>query len=349
MLLGINTASIRYIAQQKNDKEKLISTAYFSVLFLTIISILILFALKTYFENLFKIDNTIFLFAIIYSVALALKYLSEAVAKGWHQFKLLSKLNVINAFFVFISFFLFILLTKNYTFKSYSIATSIGLIIFFLIVIFRDHVQIAFFDKTAFKKLMHYGLFASVGSISGFALNNIDRVVLNNYLGFSAVGLFAAYLSASSFFSGQLLQIFIDVFFPSISAAEDKKIIYEKIKKIFYVSAVPLFLLNVLATGIIIKLYGAKYELNYTYVLLFSLLGVLTLCQSVSWWFIASFGRKGVRFTSISGLFIGFFNILLMIFLVRLFGLFGAVTGLNITALIILIYSIIYIKNKWKD
>lgn len=346
MLFGIGTASIQYLANNRDEKDKIISTANISVFILIILATITLFLFREYLKNIFKVNNIIFLFAMAYSASLALKYLSEAILKGMHKFKFLSGLGVINAFFIFLAFFGIIIFTTNRTFVGYGMATISGMLLCFFIVFFKNRVELSNFDFNVFKKIMNYGAFASLGAVSGFTLNNIDRIALNNYLGFSSVGLFAAYLSASSFFSGQILQIFVDVFFPSVSSAENKKIVYEKIKKIIYISFLPLFLLNMLATGIIIKLYGEKYELNYAYIVLFSLLGVLTLCQSVLWWFIASFGNKGIRFTSTSGITIGIFNILLMIFMVKLLGFIGAVYCLIITATVILVVSIIYLKRK---
>jgi O-antigen/teichoic acid export membrane protein len=346
MLLGLNTSAMRYIARHKDECMEVISNSLVLVVTLIIISVPIFFALKNWIKSLFNIDDAIFIFAILYAIILALKYLSEAIMKGMHEFKLLSKLNIISAILIFVSFFSIILLTKNHTFRSYAIATALGFAIFFLVLIAKHGIIFSKIKLTMAGNLMNYGLFASLGSISGFILNNIDRIILNNYLGFSAVGLFAAYISASSFFSGQLLQIFIDVFFPSISAVEDKRIIYHKIVKIFYISVPTLFILNTIATSIIIKLYGDRYEFNIAYILLFSLLGAITFCQNTLWWFIASFGNRGVRFTSTSGIVIGIFNIFAMMVLIKLFGLIGAIFGLIIAALIMIFISIIYLKRK---
>lgn len=350
MTLGINTAAIREIAQKKSNRAKVISTAFYSILFLILLSLLLYWLLRPFLEQYLHLTSFLYLWAIIYSMALALKYISEAVAKGLHQFPRISVLTVLSSLVILIVFFGQIFIGKDTSFRSFILATTAGLAIYVIVMFFRNRLYFFRFSVRNLRELLSYGLFASIGSISGYTLANIDRLILNNYLGFASVGLYAAYLSASTFFSGQLLQIFVDVFFPSISAIKDKSIVERKIKRILYLAAIPLFGINLLATAIIIKLFGSEYEFNYLYIILFSLLGVLNFCQNIFWWYIASFGKRGIRFTSLSGVLVGAANIILMIILVKKMGLLGAIIGLNITSLAILLLSVIYLrKKKWQD
>lgn len=347
MLLGFNTATIKYLAENPN-KNNLASTAVYSVIFFTIVSAGILILLKDYLAPIIKIDNAMYLVAVFYGFVLAIKYIYEALLRGVHKFKVASILDVFNSFVIVTTFFGYLFFVRTYSFQSYMIAIIAGLIAYVAFSFFktRGNTKGQNFEKSQFKKLFSYGGYATIGSVGGFIIGNANQFVLNNYLGFSVVGLFAVYSSASLLLTGQLTNIFVNVFFPSVSAIRDKKIIIQKIKKLFVVSFIPLLLMNTLVVSLIVKLYGSKFEFNPIYVFAFSLLGVVMLFQNILWWLIASHGKNGIKFTSISGIITGSFNLFLLIILVKNFGIVGAVVSSIFIAVLLIFLSLIYFKKN---
>lgn len=350
MLLGFNTASIKYIAESP-DKKNLAATVLYSVIFFAIVSSILLFLFKGRLVPLAKIDNAMYIVAVIYGFALAIKYIYEALLRGTHKFKLASFLDVLNSLIVAVVLFGYLFFIREYTFQSYIVAIIAGLVFYVILSFFktRDKVKGQGFETADFRKMIKYGGYATLGSIGGFVIGNANQFVLNNYLGFSAVGLFAVYSSASIFLTGQLTNIFVNVFFPTVSAIRDKKIIVKKIKRLFLISLIPLLLINSVVVGIIVKLYGNKYEFNAAYIFAFALLGVILLFQNILWWLVASYGKRGIRFTSILGTVVGLLNILALIYLVKNFGIIGSVFASLLVGFVLIFLSFIYFKKNEVD
>lgn len=348
MTFGINTASVKYISSSKNKlKKKLFAqnTIFLSILFTFLTSIICLI-FNSQFSNFLKINNQIFIFILIYSVILSFKYISEALIKGFHQFKLLSSLEFINSFIICLSFFVFIFLTKNRSFQNFIIPTIIGLSIYTLVFINRNYRQLKLpkINLKNIKIILNYGKYATLGSLFGITLNNLDKFVLNKYMSFSDIGIYSIYLSSSTFAGNYILQIFIQIFFPTISSIKEKTKIISKIFKLMTISFFPIIIANICSTSVILFLMGDKYEKNLIYILLFSLLGTLVVFSGILWWLIASFGIKGIRFTSLIGIFLGLLNIIIMILLTQTLGLLGTVYSLIITNIFIIIVAILKIK-----
>jgi len=349
MTIGVNTAVVKYISSSKTQKRKNLFAQ--NTIFLTTISIIVTFAVYLTFNrqlsNLLKIDKQIFIFLSIYTVVLGVKYISEAIIKGFHQFRLISFLEVINAVVIFLSFLICILINKKYTFTTYLIPTIIGLLSYSAYTYVKNRHKFKTFkpNKLIMMKLLNYGKFAVLGGISGITLNNIDKLVINRYMSLADIGTYSIYLGSSTFIGGYILQIFTQVFFPTVSAIKEKKAIVNKIKKLMLVTALPIIITNILSTSFILFLIGNQYEKNISYILLFSFLGMLTVFSGILWWFIASFGKKGIKFTSITGIIIGAANIVIMTCLAQKLGIFGIITSLTISNTFMIIIATIKINH----
>lgn len=347
MLLGMNTATIQKIASSSGEiKNKIMSTSFISVLITTILTFIFLFIFKFEIIKLLKINENLYYFVIMYGIVLSMKYICEAIFKGFHKFKSLSFLNISNALILFTVFFGYVFVTKDFTFHGYIIGNIIGLSFFSARIIWMNRKNISSFSLLLFKNLFSFGSFAMIGSVSGFILSGVDRFIVNDYLGTAIVGIYAVYLSASIFIAGQTLQIFLDVFFPTISAVSNVEEIFRKIEKIFKITFLPFLLINTLAVTFIIKIYGKQYGLNFKYVALFSLFGVLYFYQNIFWWLIASTGRKGIRFTSLTALIVGFLGILIMTLTVNYLGITGVILISILTTAILIFLSLIYLRKK---
>jgi len=340
MMLGISTASIKYISSTKNKQKKSSfakNTVFLSILltFFTSVTYLVFYS---QISKLFRIDNKIFVFALIYSISLSFKYISEAIIKGFQKFKLLSLLEFINSFSVFIFFFAYIFLFKISNFQGYIIPIIIGLLLYIIIFLNKNYQVITPIktNKNIIKTILNYGKYATLGAISGIAIGNIDKLVLNKYMSLADVGTYSIYLSSATFIGNYILQIFVQIFFPTISSIKEKTKVIPKIFKLITISFFPIITTNICSTSFILYLMGNKYEINLLYIFLFSLLGTLIIFSGILWWLIASFGIKGIRFTSVVGIILGLTNIIMLSSLTKFFGLLGTTYALIITNILII-------------
>jgi len=352
MTTGINTAVIKYISSSKIQKRKNLFAQ--NSIFLTsvaiIVSLIIYLTFNRQLSNLLKIDKQIFILLLIYSVVLSIKYISEAIIKGFHQFQLISFLEIINATVIFLSFFIYILINKKNTFPTYLIPTIIGLLSYSAYTYVKNRHKFKTFKPNGLimMKLLNYGKFAVLGGISGIALNNIDKLVINKYMSLADVGTYSVYLSSSTFVGGYILQIFTQVFFPTVSAIRKQKTIVNKIIKLMFLTTIPIVIINICSTSLILFLMGNQYPKSITYILLFSILGMITVFSNIFWWLIASQGQNGIKFTSIIGLILGTNNVIMMIFLVQSWKIYGIISSLLLTNLFMILFALYEVNTNDK-
>jgi len=349
MTIGINTAAIKYISLSKtqNRKKRLAQNTIFLTTISIILTSIICLIFSRQLSGHLKVDKQIFTSILIYTIILSIKYILEAIIKGFHQFRLISFLEIINATVIFLSFFIYILINKKYTFATYLTPVIIGSLFYSAYAYTKNRHKFRPFklNKLVMIKLLNYGKFAALGGISGIALNSIDKLIINKYMSLADVGTYSVYLSSSTFIGGYILQIFVQVFFPTVSAIKEKKAIVNKIKKLMFITALPIIITNILSTSFVLLLIGNQYEKNISYILLFSFLGMLTVFSNILWWFIVSFGKKGIKFASTIGIVIGMLNIAIMALLAQKLGIFGIITSLVISNTFMIIIATIKINH----
>jgi len=350
MILGISTASVNQISATKTNHSKIShakNTIFLSLVF-TAVTILIYALIHSQISHILNVDNQILIFIIIYSSLLSFKTISESITRGFHQFRFLSFLEITNSFFVLFSFVFFLIFNKETTYKSIIIPVYVGFISYIILFSNKIYKKIYYtkINKKIINKIINYGKFATIGGISGVAIGNVDKLFINKYMTFTDIGLYSVYLSASSFISTYISQIFIQVFFPTISAITNKTIIIKKVIKIAYITFIPITLINISSTIFILTLFGKQYQKIWSYIILFSLYSTINIFSNVLWWMINSYGPKGIKFTSFSGILIGIFNILLIFILTPKFGIIGMICSLIITNIIIIIIAIIKLLTK---
>ena len=243
-------------------------------------------------------------------------------------------------------FFVYITITKDYSFRSYIIAISIGLLTYGIVAISKNIPKLKNYQPQVAKKLVRYGLYAVLGGVAGFAFSNVDRLILNSYLGFSSVGIYAVYASAGSFLPSQVQQMFNHVFFPSISSMDDrnKPEVFNKLVKVFKIGFIPFVIANFLLVILIVFLYGKDYQLNYYFAFLFAFANTVFASQSVFSWLIASYGEKALRANVFISLLSGLINVALVILLTKRFGLIGAVIAFLVSSSLLVFLFTRYLR-----
>lgn len=338
MLLGLNTSMVRNISSATEDSEKKAIASSGLIVGTALILVVALFG--RVFANLItsqlKIDGLVFEYAIVYSMLLSMFYLVEAILKGRHQFKNVSILSVANSASVVIAFFLIYAITRGTSFQIYTVSVFIGLLLY-VVGALKDILRSPFLFRPAIiKKLFDYGVYAVIGGIAGIAFNNADKFILNHRLGDSSVGLYTAYMGAALLVPGLIQQIFINVFFPVASSISDKTEITKKLKTVLSLAFPLLVVLNIPVILFFVWLYGKSFEFNFYYACLFSFVAGLVFVQNTLSWYLSSFGKNGIRFSSVISVIFGGVNIIAMMLLVRTFGLIGPLISLSVIGIILI-------------
>ncbi len=344
MLFGLNTAVIKYLSTaktstEKNDVKK-VGTLLFSGVAMT--TIVISFVFESAWSRLFGVNLTIFREAIGLAFFAGLYFFTRAILQGMQKMKFLAGLEFFYAVSLILVFGVFIF-WGNRNVQSIYIAFVIGYGLFALVVILRNKILTYLIwprkvDWKISKKIIAYAKYAILGSISGILLSNVDKIVLTRVDSFVEVGLYSVYLTASTVFFGQLVAIFITVFFAQASAINNKQPMLRKINKILP----SIFFITVLLSNIVIyivfMIVGKKYHINFWYSLLFAINAGLLVVYQVKMWLLNSEGLNGVKKTIQGTLFAGMLNFVLNLIFIPRYSIYGAIGSTIFSNVILYLY-----------
>ena len=346
MLLGLSTASVKHIAEAETHEEKslIIKTATVSFSVFTLCSVIILFSLKEYFSRLFGVQLNFFLYSVALAVLLGTFNISRSFLQGLKKMKEISLLDFLYSLVIFLSFFFLLKLLKGYDSLYYAYLS--GYVFFSSFALFLSlNKKTIIFDVSIFKKITHYGLYAIFGSAAGLLIGNIDKLILNKYYSAESVGIYSAYLIASTVVFAQIMQIVITVFFPTVSSINDKSVIIKKLNRL----EAPIFILSTIASMVLIsfslKIMGAKFVLNGFYLTAFAINAGVVAAYQLKMWMLNSEGLRGVSITVKGAIGIGIINFFICLILIPKFAIYGASISL-LTANIFLYYYFSYQLKK---
>ena len=342
MLFGLNTSVTKYLAEKKADKNKKIVIKNTSTV-LFVVSILFFGTLFYFFRDhlskLFDVDLELFNAAILFSIVVSGYYFARAILQGLQNMVFLAKIEALYAF-VIISVFYFLATSGYNSFNAIFKAFVVGYLVFILLSFFKIDWEwkMKKIKFTVAIKIFKYAKFAILGNISGILLSNIDKLVLNHFSSKWEVGVYSAYLLASSMIFMQFINIFITVFFPQVSALENKNTVIEKINKISKLLFFATMVFSLFSLPGILWFVGPKYPINIWYILSFSFnVGLITLFQ-IKMWFLNATGIQGIKKTVTGTLLAGILNLLLNLSFIPFWGIYGAIFSTIIANILLLIY-----------
>lgn len=343
ILMGNSTSLIKNLSSESNTKNKksLISSTFFLIIFSIILSGLLTRSFSTTIQTIFHVDQQILFWAFLYGTILSIKLLTEATLKGSFLFTTISKLEITSSIIVFIVFYLQFFYSKNQNYTPLFNAIFLSLIVYIVLSLKNTFKYLSFpsIKASTITRLFSYSKFAFLGSISGLLIGNIDKLVLNDLLGYEKVGLYSVYLNASTTVSSIFLTLFLNVFFPTISRIDNKVNLLTKIFQLFKKLFVFLFILNCTIILISLSILGPKYETNYLYVFLFAIQNILLILSNMLWWSVNSIGTQGIKYTAFTGMLIGTSNLLLTISLTKYLSITGVILSSIITNLLMIYFA----------
>jgi O-antigen/teichoic acid export membrane protein len=328
MFLGLHTAMIKYCAEtgDHNQRQKIISTTYIAVLFLTIISVCLYEIFNNQLVSLFSVNKEIFEMSIIFAVLFVFYTLTTSTLGGLHLTKEYALFQPIYGIIIFL--ILFIFLAFQYTsYKAifYAMSLSYGIIGCAIVLLYLRKYLSFFLDSKWLSTLWSYSNLAVISGLACVLYTNIDRILINYYLGVTSVGIYSVYYISSFGIVGLSYSILAIVFLPMASNMPDKKKLYLLLKKICPYLLV--FGIPVVIAGqfVLLMLFGSEYPIEIPLVILFAISAVLATVYGIFSFFFSSEGVSGARLALWGILIIAIVNIILNIIFIPRVGLYGAI------------------------
>jgi len=283
LIFSLDIAGVRSVAMSKNREEEasnISSALYFlaaNSLFITL-----LFLLSYRFIALrFAVDTRLLFLIIAMTLTMSFRNVCDGFirALGLYEYQFRGRIaEVVVAVSIFALLFFGVGRMNEF---SYILALLAGGVTLTLIFFGRLTPYLTTFSYKHLSAQLSYGKILLIGSILGTAFNSLDVVIIARYLSVFEVGIYGAYYAASTNLVAQLVQMFINVFFPSVAKAEDKRAIFQKVNQLSVLAFVPCVIILSGMVWLIISLFGSKYGVRLNYVLEFGTLGSLIILVTV--------------------------------------------------------------------
>jgi O-antigen/teichoic acid export membrane protein len=278
---GMETAFFRFFSKEK-QKGKVISTAFLSLLFTSIIFLVLTLIYSSELALFFGFNSPFFFKLLVLTIVLdtlvVIPYAYLRVINKPFKFTLYKVLNIIiygvlNVFFLwFVPYAIkhqiavpnFILEYYNsnpkvmHIFVSGIVASASTFILLFPII-FKFKIS---FDLELLKKMLKYGLPIMVGSLAFVTNENLDKLLLGNFLGKEQMGVYAACYKLGVFMSLYIMafKLGAEPFFFNQADKKNAKETYAKILTWFTILGAFFMLFVVVFIDLFAKILLGKPE-----------------------------------------------------------------------------------------
>ena len=357
--LGFQNGIVKYVSEQKGNKsqlQKTISTAFISLLVVTIISSFILYFFAAFWNK--QIFGNHFEFQIVFkTTALVLPWYAISVfllslLNGLGKFKKVIWINIIgNAIGLLVSIYMIL------HFKTLGALLSIVIspaILFFVTFHFINKefnffgiIRGRYFDFQVIKNLSSYSLMALVSSVLGPLVYLAIRKNVIGVVGLEQAGFWETITRISTYYMMFVSSILAVYFFPKLTLAKNN----QETKKVFwsfYKNILPLFTIALLVIYFtrffIIKLLFTNEFLPVTNLFFWQLVGDFLKAAALilGFQFFAKKMTKAFIISEIASLAVLYFS---SIYLISIFGVQGIVMAQALDNFIYLTVLVIYFRK----
>ncbi len=334
MVMGLNFAVVKHITIWEN-KRSIASTAIFAVFSLTIISAIVLFFLSPILSSILGVERVIFFVALGFAVFSSLALILKATCQGLERFKLLSSIEPLAGAITLFTAILFLhSFGKHFWWPAIAYMVSFACLVLIMFLNVRptfDRVK-----RNLLKKMLPYGVFAVIGSISSFLLVASDKLVIHSALPARELGLYSAfYVVSNSIIINRFLAIVNTVLFPNLSKEHDKRPAFSTLRSLEWKIIAGIFVFDFIATTLTIPLFGRAYPYDIWLVFLFSVSTAFLFIFQLYGTFLNSHGLSGVKIMTLGTVGFGLANLFLNILLVPLY-------GIHIAAVILVVINFLF-------
>jgi O-antigen/teichoic acid export membrane protein len=339
----------RYLGASDEQSKPFILGSGFRI---TLISSIISFPIFWFIQKKFEIikDSGLVNAIFIYAIILTFFYLVQSLFQGLKQFKRLSILWIVSAlgFVGAVLFYLFVL--HNFSFLSLygGNVIRLGFVIAIGLILFGR--QLFFYSREKSRELMHFGSYSMLSVVAGFfSLGSIDNIMINRYLGPSAVGLYAAYYVAFSVFVSKILNAFLQVFLPMASGHPNLYQLLKGVLKIALKFGILMYIGMVAMIRILFYFYGRDFVFDWKIALTLAFNVTLYGFMIVSGYTITAKGLKGARYGFISAVLAAMVNVTLDIVLIPRYQLLGSVYASIVATVSIITFQLYVVRTGYLE
>jgi O-antigen/teichoic acid export membrane protein len=338
---------------KREGQSKIISSIVFLFLIISLLFTSFVFLFKEQFLSFLnyfiETDNNTIFFIIGLAVIFSLKRLQEGILRGKKLFLPQLIIKILEAFSVLVIFFAIYKLFGVNKYFDYFQAVFWGsfIAIFGTIIILRKDISFFKISLSSVKSIYKYSRLGFINSIATLILKNADKFLVIAFFDIKTVGIYAAYYTVSILPAARINQLFINVYFPSISSGVNKKALYEKIKKTLKISFIPIFFIAIFFIYTLILLFGSKYPINYLWIILLSVYVAIHFFASISAWTLSGFSEDGFSWHN-KGIFWGLIVFLILIgvaIIVNKFSISFLIFSFIINRLVVGVYSFKKLKS----
>lgn len=297
MLWGIDTGVIVFGAHERDERARasVVSTGFRLLFLLTCAWGAAFFALSYTYDSAFSISSGALRLAVLFAMVYALYSFSmgslRAVDRmGWFALMRVAFSLLLTGSFVGFAAW------KGFGFNPMVAASYVayGLgCLWMLVVWLRPHLSAPFHKKTM-GKLLSFGAVAMLAGVATILYSNIDKLLVNRYLGISTLGIYRAYWFASVNMTLALFGIFNTVFFPAMVGLRDKRGVLAKLDALLPLAVFVGVPLLVVSQWIILLMYGDQYPFVLSWAFILSMGSIAALVFETQSWLLGSEGRGGM-------------------------------------------------------
>lgn len=358
--LGFENGVVKYVAENKNDEQKLrqtLSTIFISVLISCCVLSIGLFLFSDYF-------NTV-VFGIHYNLSFIFKALAIALPfyignifliaaiNGFDAYKKVIYINIIGNFIGLVVSVVLILNLKTVG-ALLSIIVNPALLFFVSFVFINKEISVLktisfkFYDLGFLKKLSSYSIMALVSAAFGSLVVLAIRKNVILHLGIEQAGFWEAMTRISSYYFMFITSIIGIYFLPKLATAKDnletKSLFWDYYKGVLPFFIVAMIMLYFLRDVIIQVLFTKKF-IPVSKLFIWQLLGDTFKAASLilGFQFFAKKMTKAFIMTEIFSLVILYFS---SIFFIKMFGIEGVVMAHAFTYFVYFITLSIYFRKS---
>ena len=326
---GISTATSKYIAQYNRiSKDKVNKVLFNSSLMIFIPSLLIIAFLLIFAKNIFPQNYMYLYYTLPFILVYPLTSLLDGIYRGLKRFKTLSIITVISGIVGILG--------------SYIFVTTFGLIGALLnqVIFFGTYVILLFFlngnielkiDRKIVKDIGGYSIYFGVATLGYFLFSKANTLILGSYNLMEEIAVYellnkvyAIYLIPFTVFGQVLAPNVVDMFsskkYESVTKIFNKSLLYSLLSILLFVP------ISMIITRIGISILFPHYLNDTFYVLLLPV--ALTCAKAIpvsviNGGLITSTGHA--KYMAIENVVVGILNVLLNIFVIRIYGYVGIV------------------------
>lgn len=358
--LGFQNGIVKYVAEDKDDKsrfQKIISTAFISLLIITVISSIVLYFFAAFWNK--QIFGSNFEYQIVFkATALVLPWYVISVfllslINGLGKFKEVIWINITgNAIGLLVSIYMILHFKTLGALLSIVISPALLFFVTFYIINkefnFLQTIRFRYFDFQVIKNLSSYSLMALVSSVLGPLIYLVIRKNVIEIVGLEQAGFWETITRISTYYMMFITTILSVYFFPKLAAAKNN----QETKKVFwsfYRNILPFFAFALaviyFTRFFIIKLLFTDEFLPVTTLFFWQLLG--DLLKAASWILgFQFFAKKMTRAFILSEIASLVVLYLFSNYLVVLFGIQGIVIAQALDNFIYLFVLCVYFRKS---